>query len=245
MNRKTVRCILTTITLLLLTCTASLVRASQLPDYPFIHVVGNADVYVQPDIGQISFDITVSNEQAEPATQQAAAINAEIVTLLEQLQIPLSDLTIYEIQKKMRTIEAIDGKPASVIYDIKQGMQIDVHDLSKWELLTTPLLGKDNLANFDAVFDYTKRSKIKDDLIQEAVNNAKHSGTTIAESFGKHLGAVAAVSSGRLMNLGAELNLVSNPYFNDAPQRENSFRNFSSPTAIKIMQSVDVIFKIK
>lgn len=245
MNRKIVQCILAPITLFLLSSAANFAQASQLPDYPFIHVKGNADVYVQPDIGQISFEITVSNEQAEQATQQAATINTEIVELLEQLHIPLSDLTIYEVQKKIRTIEANNGKPASAIVDIKQGMQIDVHDLSKWEMLTTPLLSKDHLGNFNASFDYTKRSKIKGELILEAVNNAKHSGTTIAEAFGKHLGAVVAVSSGRLMDLGAELNLVSNPYFNDAPQRENAIRNFSSPVAIKIMQSVDVIFKIK
>ncbi|TDK65247.1 SIMPL domain-containing protein [Sapientia aquatica] len=237
--------LLTPIVFIAFSCATNLSAASQLPDYPFIHVTGNADVYVQPDLGQISFEITTSSDQAEQATEQAAAINAEIVALLEQLQIPLTDLTIYAVQKKSRTMEAIDGKPARVIVEVKQGMQIDVHDLSKWELLTPPLLAKENLGNFDATFDYTKRKQAREDLIVEAINHAKQNGTIIAESFGRHLGAVAAVSSGRLMNLGAELNLVSNPYFDDAPRRENSIRNFSSPAAIKIVQSVDVIFKIK
>lgn len=225
--------------------TAASVQASQLPDYPFIHAVGNASIYVQPDIGEISFEISVSDADSDKATQQLAAINAEILALIAELHIPASDVEIYELQKKMRISENPDGKPGIVTYDIKQGVQIEVRDLNAWAGLAMPLLSKNNLGNFDTAFDRTDRRKINDDLVAEAAKTAQHNGATMAEAFGRHLGAVVAMSSGKLKDIGFSLGLAPGNGFNEDSHRENAIRNFSAPTAIRIMQSVDVLFKMK
>ena len=219
--------------------------ASQLPDYPFIHAVGNAKIYVQPDIGEINFEVTISDVDSEKATQQATAINDDILKLLADQHIPTTDITIYELEKKMRVVESSDGKPATVIYDIKQGMQIEVRDLSKWEGLTTPLLAKDKLGNFDTTFDRTDRQQIKDGLMQDAIKSAQHNGTIMAEAFGKHLGAVVAVSSEKLRDVGFAFGMAKGDMFDNDEHRSNAIRNFSAPQALMIMQSVDVLFKIK
>ena len=224
---------------------SAMANASQLPDYPFIHAVGNAKIYVQPDIGEINFEVTISDADSEKATQQASSINDDILKLLADQNIPASDITIYELEKKMRVIEASDGKPETVIYDIKQGMQIEVRDISKWAGLTAPLLAKDHLGNFDTTFDRTDRQQIKDDLMLEAIKNAQHNGNIMAQAFGKHLGAVVAMSSEKLRDMGFAFGLAKGDMFDNDEHRSNAIRNFSAPQAVMIMQSVDVLFKIK
>jgi len=220
-------------------------NASQLPDYPFIHAIGNAKIYVQPDIGEINFEITVSGPDSEKATQQSAAINDDILKILADQHIPASDITIYELEKKARTIDVADGKAQTVIYEIKQGMQIEVRDLSKWEGLATPLLAKEHLGNFDTTFDRTDRQQIKDSLMLEAIKNAQHNGTIMVEAIGKHLGPVAAMSAEKLRDVGFAFGLSKGDFFDTDEHRSNAIRNFSAPQAIMIMQSVDVLFKIK
>ncbi len=224
---------------------ATAAYASQLPDYPFIHAVGNAKIYVQPDIGEISFDVTVSDGDSEKATQVTAAINDDILKLLAEQNIPASDISIYELEKKMRVTESTDGKPATVIYDIKQGMTITVKDLSKWQNLTIPLLAKEHLGNFDANFDLTNRQQLKESLMQDAIKNAQHNGTIMVEPFGKHLGAVMAVSSEKLHDVGSALGVVRGNFYDNDERAANGVRNFSAPQSLMIVQSVDVIFKIK
>lgn len=265
----------------LLACLTTAVYASQLPDYPFIHAVGNAKVYVQPDIGEINFEVIVSDGDSEKATEHSSAINDDILKLLAEQGIPAADITIYAVEKKMRVIDNPDGKPAAscadsagiaaanatpaasatmsatassstcahatnnLVYEIKQGMQIEVRDLSKWEGLTTPLLSKEHLGNFDTAFDRTDRQQIKDNLMQDAIKNAQHNGTLLAEGFGKHLGAVVAISTGKLHDIGFALGLAKGDKFDDDERRSTAIRNFSAPQALMIMQSVDVLFKIK
>ncbi|PRC93786.1 SIMPL domain-containing protein [Solimicrobium silvestre] len=224
---------------------ATIVCASQLPDYPFIHSVGNAGIYAQPDIGEISFEITVSDAESDKATQQAVAINADILALLAAQNIPAADVEIYEVQKKMRAVEGVDGKPATVICDIKQSIIINVRDLSKWEGLTTPLLGTNNLGNFDTSFERTDRHKINDELIAAAVKDAQHNGMLMVESFGKHLGAAMAISSGKLKDVSIALGLATGGLSSDDAPKGNPIRNFFAPAPLRFTQSVDVLFKIK
>ena len=231
--------------LISLAVTQTIAHASQLPDYPFIHAIGNAKTYVQPDIGEISFEITVSAASAEQATQQAMTINTEIMTLLADQQIPTSDITIYQLEKKIRNVESDDGKPATVICEIKQGMQIEVRDLAKWAALTTPLLSKDHLGNFDTSFDRSDRQQIKDGLMADAIKNAQHNGSIMADALGKHLGTVAAISSEKLRDVGFAFGMAKGDEFDNDERRNAAVRNFSAPQALMIMQSVDVLFKIK
>jgi uncharacterized protein YggE len=228
-----------------LCCVASQAVASQLPDYPFIHATGIASIYVSPDIGSIGFDIAVSNEHAEDAAKLVDTINAEILVILERNNIPVGDYTIEELQKKLRVIDATDKIPAGVIVEIKQSVNITVKDMTKWDALTAELVAKDNLANFDSTFDRTDRQKIKDGLMIDAIHNAQHNGGIIAEGIGKHLGAATAVSSEKLHDIGFALGLAQGDYFEMRDNRNDQNPRFAAPQALKISQSVDVIFRLK
>jgi len=225
--------------------TSITVIASQLPDYPFIHAEGGASIYLNPDIGEIGFEITVSDQNAEIAAQQLSKINNSVLNLLTEQNIPPSDIEIYELKKKLRTVEGTNVKPETTIVDLKQGIQITVRDLTKWESLIGPLLIIDNLGDFYSSFDRTDRQKIKDDLTSDAIRNAQHNGNVMAAGVGKHLGAVVGMSEGKLKDLGFSMGLTATDRSETESQRLHSLSNFSAPAAIKFSEVVDVIFKIK
>ena len=222
-----------------------LARGSELPDYPFIHASGNAKIFVQPDIGEVSFEVVVADVDPEKATAAVQSVNDDILKLLAEQNIPASDITIYQLEKKQLPIDPNGAAPGAVQYEIKQGMQIEVRDMNKWENLTTPLLSKEHLGNFYTNFDRTDRQQIKDGLMVEAVKDAQHNGGLMAESFGKHLGAVVAISSDKLRNLGYTFGTTKGDVYDNSDRAAQSVRKFSAPQPLVIMQSVDAIFRMK
>jgi uncharacterized protein YggE len=200
-----------------------------------------------PNIGEINFEIAVSDAEADAAMKLAQSRSAEILTLLSDQGVPLADIEVTDMQKKMRWLDGADGKPASAVYDIKQNFHIYVRDLSKWQGLIEPLLAKDNVGNFGISFDRTDREEINDALTVDAAKDAQHNGATVAAAFGKHLGPVVAVSQGKLKDVGIALGVASaeNSYSRSDDLRRSEILDFSAPGVIPFSQSVDVIFKIK
>jgi uncharacterized protein YggE len=230
-----------------LTCSAGWAFGSQLPEYPFIHTSGTASKWIEPNIGEINFEVAVSDTDADAAVKLAQSRIAGILKLLTDQGIPLTDIDALDLQKKIRTSDNVDGKQPVVNYDIKQGYHVTVRDLSKWRDLIMPLLDESNVGNFGTSFDRTDRDKINDELITAAAMDAQRNGTTLAAAFGKHLGTVTAVSPGKLKDTGIALGLASAniTYDRRDDQRQQEILNFSAPAAIAFMQSVDVIFRIK
>jgi uncharacterized protein YggE len=225
----------------------SAAQASEIPDYPFIHAIGNAKVFVQPDIGEISFEVVITDSDSDQAAEQLMAINDDILKLLADQNIPASDISIYQLEKKQRPQDSSGsaGSPTGISYEIKQGMQIEVRDMNKWQNLTAPLLSKNHLGNFSTDFDRTDRKEIKDGLMLEAVRDAQRKGALMAEAFGKHLGPVVAVSSERLRDMGFAFGMIKGDGYDNDERRNNAVRSYVAPQAIMIMQSVDTVFRIR
>lgn len=232
---------------LALTCGAGSVLASDLPDYPFIHTSGMATKWVEPNIGEINFEVAVSDSDADAALKLAQSRIEDILKLLADQGVPLADIDALDLQKKIRWTDGTDSKPPSAIHDLKQGFRITVRDMGKWRGLIEPLLKINHVGNFTISFDRTDRNKINDDLIAEASADAQRNGATLAAAFGKHLGTVTAISPGKLKDTGVALGLASANTFNfrNDDQKQREILDFSAPAAISFMQSVDVIFRIK
>jgi uncharacterized protein YggE len=229
-----------------LTGSMGVAQASQLPDYPFIHASGMASRWMAPDIGEIDFEIAVTDADAEAAVKLAQSRNAGVLALLADQGVPLADIEVSDIQKKMRWRDGVDGK-ASAAYDITQSVHIVVHDLAKWQGLIAPLLAMENLGNFGISFDRTDRDQIGDELTTSASKDAQRHGATLAAAFGKRLGPPVAISAGRLRDVGVVLGLAASE---NVPSRSDDKRrpeilDFSAPARVPFVQSVDVIFRIK
>ena len=229
--------------LALVTFTAS---ASQLPDYPFIHAGGSGFVYVQPDVGEIDFEISAHDADPAAARKVVEGRVAEVRALVAGLALPEGDVEIRDVRKDLRKGEPT--QPGVVQYDVKCSVHIKVRDIAKWKTLVSPLIDMPNLDGFMTGYDVSKREEVEVELTGEAIKSARRKAEAIAAGFGRKLGSVGGVSTGDLKNMTRAMGMAANEpaRFTRATGRSEYDRDgLLMVTMIKMSQSVDVIFRIK
>lgn len=219
--------------------------ASQLPDYPFIHASGNGWVYVNPDVGEIDFEISAYQADPEGARQVVEGRIAEVRALVASLSLPDADVGIRDIRKDIR--KADPAQPGVVQYDIKAGVHIKVTDLSKWKALVSPLINMANVDSFMTGFDTSKREQVEAELTGEAIKAARRKAEAIAAGFGRKLGPVSAVSAGDLKNLTRAMGLATSEPVRPRGLTRSEYdrEGLLMINVMRLAQSVDVIFRIK
>lgn len=220
--------------------------ASQLPDYPFIHAGGTGLVYVAPDVGEIDFEISAHHAEPEAARQVVEARIAEVRALVAGLALPADDVQIRDLRKEIRKGEP--AQPGEPKYDIKCSVHIKVRDLEKWKALVSPLLNMPNLDGFMTGFDVSKREEVEAELTVDAIKAARRKAEAIAAGFGRKLGPVGGVSTGELKNMTRAMGMASAEpvrFTRPVGRSEYDRDTLLMVTTIKMMQSVDVIFRIK
>ncbi len=223
---------------------AGAATASQLPDYPFIHVSASAELRLPADIGTIDFDIAATD--ADPAAARAVveARLAAIRSLFEQLALPVEDVEIRDVRQDI-------AKPqpgvTTAVYDLRCSVHLNVRDMGQWEALAKGLAGLANVDGFAVAFDTATREAVEAELMADAIRQARKRGEVIAAGFGRKLGAVSAVSTGPLKNLGGALGLVGADFTARTASRAIKVEagGLAQVAPLKLSQSVDVVFRIK
>jgi uncharacterized protein len=220
-------------------------QASNLPDYPFIHVSGGSSTYAMPDTGQIDFEIAAVDADPALALGVLEARANEIRALAKELGIAPGDIEIRDVRRDIKKPDA--NTPAGVtLYDIRCGVRLVLRDLTKWQALAGPLLTWQNLDGFITSFDSTQREKIEGDLMNEAIKSARRKAEHIASGMGRKLGPVNAVSSGDLKNLTRAMGLqASETGYRGGARAAVDRANVLNVTILQFGQSVDAIFKLK
>ena len=204
------------------------VPASNLPDYPFIHVNGSSSDYYAPDTGQIDFEIIIVD--ADPAAGLAL------------LQTRVAD--IRDVRKDIKKPDA-NTPPGTVLYEIRSGARLNVRELGKWPAVAAGLLAMPNLDGFMTAFETSQRQKLETALMAEALKTAQRKAENIAAGLGRKLGPANAVSSGDLKNLTRAMGLAPADFSNRDPRRAATERNaVLTVTLLQFGQSVDVIYRI-
>jgi uncharacterized protein YggE len=221
----------------------TMARASDLPKYPFIHATGTAFVYVAPDLGEIDFDISAYDPSAEAAMAVVQSRISEIKELLAEQGLPDADVEVRDARREIRKNNSPQPE-----YDMKCSVHINVRDLSKWRGVMAPLLAKPNLDAFATSFGTTERPKVERELMAQAVHEAQTKADAMASGFGRRVGAVQGVSSGELKNITRAIGLAPSDWFGrstSAKRTQQDQADLMMVTALKMSQSVDVIFRIK
>lgn len=218
--------------------------ASQLPDYPFIHVSATADVRLPADIGTMDFDIAATDADPAAARATVEARVAAIRTLVEQLKLPVDDIEIRDVRQDIAKPQP--GATATM-YDLRCSVHLNVRDMSQWEALAKGVMGMANLDGFAVAFDTATREAAEAELMADSIRQARKRAEVIAAGMGRKLGPVAAVSPGPLKNLGNAMGLVAADFAarRDARAQKIDPASLAAIAPLKLSQSVDVIFRIK
>ena len=227
-------------------------QASNLPDYPFIHVSGEGFLRVMPDMGEIDFDISAFDADTNAAVAVVQARVAEVQALLaEQGGDPGKDTeaeaAFADMRKEIRK-SANPDPSAAPEYEIRSAVHVVVRDLTKWRAVMMGLLGKPNIDHMSTGFGKSDRLKVEDELTAVAIKDAQRRADGMAAGFGKKVGAVTAISSGQLRNLTNAVGLLPTDFYNNNRRGSNAKqgeKDFLSIQPLQWSQNVDVIFRIK
>jgi uncharacterized protein YggE len=226
--------------------------AESLPAYPFVHVVGSAYQQVMPDIGALDFEAVAVD--ADPAAARAVLETriGEVRALMQQLGLDPDDLVVREVRQS----EPRDKQPATggPVYELRCDVHINVRKLDAWPALAGGLLGKPNLDGFASSFDLSTMGQVADQLLSQAVADARHLATVIAAADGRRLGALTAATPQELKNLTASMGLERGEFRmprspgNARPQGtdpEQDREQLLIVHPLKLRQPVDALFRIE
>lgn len=229
--------------------------ASPVPDYPFVHVSGDAFVAMMPDIAALDFEIVATD--ADPAAARAVleARVAEIRALMQQLGMDVEDASVREVRQTMRKGEPAAGAAAGAaaggpLYELRCDVKINVRNIGNWPALAGGLFGKPNLDGFASSFDLSTMERVNDELVTNAVLDARRRAEVIAAASGRRLGAVVGVTPDAIKNLTNAMGLARDEF--RTPRNRGNTRTqdvdreqLMMIRSLKLNQPVDVIFRLE
>ncbi|MCC2960368.1 SIMPL domain-containing protein [Massilia sp. IC2-278] len=216
--------------------------ASPLPAYPFVHVSADASVYRVPDIGAIDFEILVASADPALARTTVETRIAEVRALLQAQGVPLEDMETRDVRKEQKK----DGPPDAPVYELRSSVHINMRDLSKWAGVVGPLLDMPNLGSFATSFDSSTREEVEAELMANALREARRRAEIIAKGARRKLGPVTAVTPAGVKNVGYSMGLVRDDFNPRRGAGANVTRSdFLAIEALKLMQPVDVVFRLE
>jgi len=234
--------------ILALLLAAGAARAASVPDYPFVHVTGSAFQVAVPDIGSLDFEIVALD--ADPAAARAVlqARVGEVRDLAGRFGIDADDVAVREVRQGIRKEErAADGAP---LYELRCDVHIDVRNLANWAPLAGGLLGKPNLDGFASDFDRSDMDKINDDLVTQAIQDARRRADVMAAAGGRRVGAVMGATPDALKNVSTAMGLERGELRRDggtgkARVADIDREQLLAVPSLKLRQPVDVIFRLE
>lgn len=182
------------ITLSLFTITAF---AKDLPNFPFVYASGYANIEVPPDMAEISFQITASDETAAEAQRIVRERSATILSFFAEHGIEQNDITAYEITKRAvyGDMEYKSKKVRGPVgYKINRKISVTLRNLKLYEKFIKKLLAVPNISGNNTSFKRTDREKIEADLIAKACEKSRIKAEQMAKGMGGSLGPVFAIS---------------------------------------------------
>ncbi|MFC4929602.1 SIMPL domain-containing protein [Massilia sp. GCM10023247] len=217
-------------------------QASPLPAYPFVHVSADATRYTTPNIGVLDFLVTAPDGEPGQARDTIETRMAEVRALLQEQGIPLEDLETRDVRREPGRNGAGEATPQ----ELRVSVHLVVRDLSKWRAVVARLLDKPHLNSFSTSFDLVEREQVEAELMADALRDARRRAEIIARGSRRKLGAVTGVTPGAVKNLGAALGLVRTDVGLQRGRPANvGARDFLQVDALKLMQPVDVVFRLE
>ncbi|MGZ5202049.1 MAG: SIMPL domain-containing protein [Telluria sp.] len=221
-------------------------HASQLPEYPFIHVTGNASQYVIPDVGELDFEVVAANADPAAARETVEARVAEIQALVQAQGLSADDVMVRDTRQTIRKGEGTDANP---VYQIRCAIHLNVSDLTKWQAIAGGLLATPNLDNFAIDFSPKDREQVETELTNDAIKDARKRAEAMAAGFGRKLGPVTGVSTGMLKNLTNSMGLLPSDFTRNTRSGTTGTRvekaDIVNIVPMRFSQTVDIIFRIR
>lgn len=225
-------------------------NASNLPDFPFVLVTGEAKMKVSPDMATITFQLKSSNEDAEKALFSVGKSGRDIVTLLTKLKVKKSDIKSYALRKQvLRNRGKMYGQGEITGYDVTQDFEVTLRDIEQYSFVMDSLIVMKQVNNVNIQFDVSNRQALTQSLVKNAGSDAKQKAVGLALALGSKLGNVFAATQDQGFNAFFARFGLDNPNSGNLQMMKFSERagnyNMFVPETIELNKTIHVVYKLK
>lgn len=234
----------------LLLC-SSAAFAADIPDHPFIFVIGRADLAKAPDIAACSMSIHAIDPDAGRAEATVDGRLKAILATLTANGVAPDDIESSTINKRILSSEFTNEKGPAAIrgYDLARNLQFKARQLKSLPAMEAAFVAVPNVEEISCQFDRTDRKAIEADLLTKALHSAKDQADKLAEPLGRHVMTAVAISQVPFDSIPAAFGLAGG--FAELERMNRMFRksvtpeNLLVPSTVQFAVSVNVLFKME
>ena len=219
------------------------------PQFPFVHVEGEAKVDVPPDTATIRVSLTTFHRDSEVGMEALQVQLTRAIEVLAQAGVPEDQITGFDLQKMVVRSRDDDYNELEILgYYFSRDFEVELTDLEKFGALVAELMAIDNVSAVNADFDVENRGRIESNLVRQAGEDARRRAEDMARSMDVSIESVFAISESPIASVGRAFRLTPDSYtvMGERPSKRGLFTStIFVPEAIELRKSVNVLFKLK
>lgn len=164
-----------------------------------ITVTGEGQQKERNQVAQFSAGVSATNEDKEKAIAEVNTKMDEILTRLREFGIPSDDiqtqnLSVYKMEKPYFEYQGMANRPDA--WQVNNSVQITLREVEKASALTDLLSATGATNVFGPNFMLDDGPQVRDELLQDAIENAREKAAALAKASGRKLGGVVNVVEG-------------------------------------------------
>jgi uncharacterized protein YggE len=223
-------------------------QASPLPEYPFVFARGEAKTKLPPDIARVSYRIKAFDKISTNVLALMESCSLKTISILSTNGVKKEDVVGFEVEKDiLRNYDKQSEKELEIIgYDMSRRIEFTLRDLSKYEAIVSALLKMPNVSNIRTEFDRTDRDIVEEDLLADAVSDARRKAEVMAKGSHQRIKGLKAISQQGFNNLGEAFGFGSSKYENlmystsGAQEKDLLF----IPSTVEFQSSVVIVYEV-
>jgi len=237
--------------LLALALTVSLsVTANPVPEFPFVIVTEKLEQEVKPDLAKVRFSLLAYDQSSDTAMEQLTKFSAQMLEILKKNEIPISNVESTQIDKSTKRARKDGAYGLDILgYEVQQGFNLRITDLTKYPSLMNQLIRLDGVQNIDAFFETTREEEYKEKMIVDLSLKARKKAENLAKAQSRTVKSVYGITTEE--NFGqayATFSLQYSPQAYALAMEASSYGMelvMAVPEFIKVGQRITAIYELK
>lgn len=236
-------------TLLSLGLLVSFASRAEWPQFPFIHVEGEASLEVRPDRATIRVTLMTFHNESELGLETLQLQLRTAMEVVARAGVPEDRITGFDLEKRVVRSRDDGNRELEILgYYFSRNFEVELTDMDRFGPLVSELIAIDNVTAVDADFDVDNRTRIESNLVKQAGENARRRAEEMAKSMGVSIESVYAVSDSPIASVGRAFRLTPDSYtvMGRRPSRRGLFTStLFVPDTIELRKSVNVLFRLR
>jgi uncharacterized protein len=168
-----------------------------LPEKPYIYVKGTAEVQKPADVIICQFDLVATAPEQPKANEEVQSKANKILMMLKERKIVDNDVIAENIQSHPEFENETYGHPRGKLigYTVSRPFEIKIRDLAVFPPLVDALIALGGVEFSETRGGLTNQRQIEEQLIDQALTNARERADKTANAMGVKIESVFAIST--------------------------------------------------